>query len=110
METKVGIVGLGRMGMAMAERFIETGLGVVGTDVNTDTLASAGRNGVKPAQDAEEVFRSVNVVVLSLPTANDVRTAVASLLRSGVGRELYVIDTTTSDPNVTRELTPLLGD
>src|SRR5690554_544307 len=105
---QVGIVGLGRMGMAMAERFIETGLEVIGTDVSAETAAKARGNGVTTVESALEVFRQTDVAVLSLPAAKDVGAIVGGLKKDVIGHELYIIDTTTSDPTVTRELEPLL--
>jgi 3-hydroxyisobutyrate dehydrogenase len=105
---KVGIVGLGRMGMAMAERFIETGLEVVGTDVSAETMVRARGSGVTTVESALDVFRQTDVAILSLPAAKDVRAIVGGLTKEAVGHELCIIDTTTSDPIVTRELEPLL--
>lgn len=106
--TTVGIVGLGRMGMAMAERFIETGLKVIGTDVSAETMARARENGIETVGTALEVFRATEIALLSLPTAKDVEAIVGGLTRDAVGHELYIIDTTTSDPIVTRALEPAL--
>lgn len=104
MFSKVGIVGLGRMGLAMAERFIETGIETVGTDVSDAARNAAWERGVGVVGTASEVFEAADVVVLSLPTAQDVQTVLAGLLQSSAGRDLYIIDTTTSDPAVTRDL------
>ncbi|MDG4889890.1 MULTISPECIES: NAD(P)-dependent oxidoreductase [unclassified Mesorhizobium] len=104
MTSQVGVVGLGRMGMAMAERFAETGLTVIGTDVSQATLDRAAEAGIQTAQDSLAVIKQVDVVVLSLPTANDVKLTLDGLPDENLGRELFVIDTTTSDPLVTKEL------
>jgi 3-hydroxyisobutyrate dehydrogenase len=108
MMPTVGIVGLGRMGMAMAERFVETGMTVVATDLSAGTMAKARDNGIETVDSALEVFRQTDIALLSLPTAKDVRAIVGNLKKEAVGHELYIVDTTTSDPIVTRELEPVL--
>lgn len=104
MVKKVGIIGLGKMGMAMAERLMETGVKVVGTDLFPQTRDNAKERGVDVTASSEEVFQRVDIVILSLPTAKDVESTVAPLLNSKREHELIIIDTTTSNPRVTEKL------
>lgn len=94
---KVGLIGLGLLGSAMAERFLNAGFDVVGFDIarsrNQDLACSGGR----AVDSADEVVATCNRVVLSLPTSvevADVLDEVANPLRSG----LIIVDTTTGDP------------
>lgn len=104
MKQKIGMIGLGRMGMAMAERFLETGLQVIGTDISNEMLKVAKEKGIETVDTAEKVYANADIVLLSLPTANDVKVAVSSLIKKRPTKELYIIDTTSSDPVVTKDL------
>lgn len=104
MNADVGVVGLGRMGLAMAERLAETGLRVVGTDIFEEARDRAAKAGIETHETALDVFRASRIVILSLPTAADVRSTIGDLSADEIGHELLILDTTTSDPIVTREL------
>lgn len=93
----VGLIGLGLLGSALAERLLAAGYGVLGYDLfaeRRDELIAAGG---RTADAAVDVARACDVVVLSLPDADVVANVFVQIqpaLRSG----LLVIDTTTGDP------------
>jgi 3-hydroxyisobutyrate dehydrogenase-like beta-hydroxyacid dehydrogenase len=96
---RVGVIGLGLMGSALAGRFLAHGLRVVGFDVREECrsrLAEAGGEAVTMLRD---VFGTCPLVVLSLPNS----LAVASVLEGSLDclAGATVIDTTTGDPEQT---------
>lgn len=104
----VGVVGLGLMGTALAERFVAGGLRVVGHDVRAECRDRLTGLAGEAAGSAREVFAAAPVVVLSLPDSD----VVAAVL-GGVGElppGTRVIDTTTGDPDATADLGRRLAD
>lgn len=98
----VGLIGVGLVGSALAERFLAAGWRVVGYDTATDRREGLrAMNGVAAAT-ADEVVMAADTVILSLPTSHIAASAIASLQRSLAGK--LVIDTTTGEPGEMAEL------
>lgn len=108
-EGPVGLVGLGLMGTALADRLIGAGKRVLGWDINPERVAALREKGGQAASGAFEVFASCRRVVLSLPShrevADVIHAAGASLVRG-----LSIIDTTTGDPSSTEHLAATLRE
>jgi 3-hydroxyisobutyrate dehydrogenase-like beta-hydroxyacid dehydrogenase len=99
----VGLIGLGLLGTALAERLLRAGLPVVGYDRAPDRCAALAALGGRPAGSAGEVARAAPRVVLCLPTSDvveEVLAAAAGDLRPGQ----VVADATTGDPDRTAAL------
>ena len=108
----VGVVGLGSMGLGMAETLVAKGFDAIGFDVSGERRNAAEGVGARVAADVGETFASTDFVVFSLPTAEDVRTVVdanAAILTDRSDRRLIIIDTSTSEPDVSRELAERLS-
>jgi 3-hydroxyisobutyrate dehydrogenase-like beta-hydroxyacid dehydrogenase len=93
----IGLVGLGLVGSALAERFLDAGLGVVGYDIDPARRRQFTTLGGRCAGSAGEVARSCGRTVLSLPTSEVVEEVLGEAgddLRDGQ----MVLDTTTGDP------------
>lgn len=106
----IGVVGLGNMGLGMARTLLRDGFSVIGFDVSMACQAKAAASGVTTVAALSELFEACPTIILSLPTANHVRTVLTG--DDGLGtRDIdprLVIDTTTSEPDVTRELDAVL--
>jgi 3-hydroxyisobutyrate dehydrogenase-like beta-hydroxyacid dehydrogenase len=99
----VGVIGLGLLGGALAERFGAAGFDVLGFDVEAGRGRALAGHGVRAVASAREVARGCARVVLSLPTSAVVATVVAEIdaeLRPG----LMLVDTTTGEPGATAAL------
>ena len=91
------LVGIGRMGTAMAERFLSSGFAVLGYDLDVGRREALGALGGATAPSAAEVARDAALVVLSLPDSGAVRQVLDEIephLRSGA----VVVDTSTCEP------------
>lgn len=92
----VGLIGLGLMGSALAERLRGGGFPVLAFDRRPDRLAAARALGVTPAGGAVQVFQSCRRILLSLFDHHDVGSLLDEVgphLRAGQ----VLIDTTTGD-------------
>lgn len=98
----VGMIGLGLLGAAIAERLLQSEFDVLGFDVDTNRLRMLADLEGRPAASAREVARGSKRLVLSLPDSNvveSVLTDLAAELRPG----LIIVDTTTGEPERTAE-------
>lgn len=77
---KIGIIGLGKMGSAIAERFINAGHTVYGFDGNKEVCAAARIAGVEIVTDTAELVRSSQVVWLMLPAGEVIDEVIQDIL------------------------------
>lgn len=96
----VGLIGLGLLGAAIAERLLLAGLPVIGHDIHSDRRREFAARGGEVARDNAAVARRCRRIVLSLPDSHVVSTVVADL-RLHLAPDALLIDTTTGDPTET---------
>lgn len=93
----VGLVGLGLMGMALAERLRSGGLEVWGHDIDPGRADLLRQIGGRPVASAKEVASGCGRILLSLPDSDIVEAGLADMgpvLAAG----RIVVDTSTGDP------------
>jgi 3-hydroxyisobutyrate dehydrogenase-like beta-hydroxyacid dehydrogenase len=98
----VGLIGVGLVGSALAGRFRQAGLSVVGYDRRPEARQALAAAGGVVAETALAVAAAAPVVVLSLPDSDAVETVVREVEPALSGRT--VVDTTTGDPDRTAAL------
>jgi 3-hydroxyisobutyrate dehydrogenase len=110
-RTTVGVVGLGAMGLGMATTLAGKGFAVKGFDLSEARRTLAAEGGVTPVEALTDVFFDTNFIVFSLPTAKDVAAVVEANLEAlkAAGRRVVIIDTSTSEPDVSRDLAAALA-
>ena len=100
----VGFIGLGRMGGAIARRLMKARPLTV-FDLKQEAIAAQAGEGATPVASAAELARRSDVVMLCLPTSNDVGRV---LFEAGVAEALapgkVIVDMTTGDPTATRRM------
>ena len=97
-DRPLGLIGIGLMGTAIAERLLAAGAHVIGWDVSPERRDALTAAGGTSANDAMEVLSTCDRVLLSLPshdTVQDVLESAESVLRHGQ----ILIDTSTGDPD-----------
>src|SRR5262245_35511543 len=94
----VGMIGLGLLGSALAERFLRAGHAVVGFDIDPERRRLLASVGVRTTAAAVKVVREVGRVVLSRPTTDDVET-VLDETANDMSTGTVILDTTTGDPD-----------
>ena len=93
---RVGIIGLGLVGSALAERLISADYEIVGYDSHPAQNDALGRIGGKALGSAAEVAENCETILLSLPTS-DIAAAVIEDIKPHL-RGKIVLDTTTGQP------------
>jgi 3-hydroxyisobutyrate dehydrogenase-like beta-hydroxyacid dehydrogenase len=105
----VGFVGLGRMGGAIARRLLKA-RGLTVFDLRQEAVAALAGEGATPVASAAELALRSDVVMLCLPTSDDVGRV---LFQSGAADALkpggLIVDMTTGDPTATREMAARLA-
>ena len=94
---RIGFLGLGIMGSAMAGNLIRAGFQVSGFDPTANARQQLKAAGGKPCRSAAELVASVQVVICSLPNASALKENAEILATSG-HKGLLVIETSTLDP------------
>jgi 3-hydroxyisobutyrate dehydrogenase len=106
---KIGLVGLGRMGEAIAQRLSENGFDVTGWDVNAErTKALVGR--IRIAADPRAVAADSEIVISIITEDHGVRrifTGSNGFLSGDVTGKLF-IEMSTLQPMTGRELAPIV--
>lgn len=97
MTKRVGIVGLGAMGSAMAIMLAKDGYDVIGFDVREGALAELEENGGLRAASPRDVAECAQIVILSLPSVGAFHEVIRGQggLTSAAGDGLLVVDTST---------------
>jgi 3-hydroxyisobutyrate dehydrogenase-like beta-hydroxyacid dehydrogenase len=105
METtaKIGVVGLGLVGKALARRIIAAGHRVVGYDVDPDAREAAHSLGVEVVDGPDGVARASELIFLSLPSSKIVDDVLwrTGALGAACAAGTTILDTTTSAPQET---------
>lgn len=79
-DTRVGLLGTGRMGTAMAHRLLEKGMAVLAWDRDPDHSRPLAERGAEIAKDAADVVAGAEAVITMVTTADVVRQIVEPLL------------------------------
>ncbi len=100
----IGVIGLGLLGSALAERLLAAGYDVIGFDLDATARSRLATLGGKPVDSAAEVVAAAAAssavaarLLLSLPDSTIVRQVIDAL-RPELPRGLLIIDTTTGSP------------
>ncbi len=93
----LGFIGLGAMGIPMAERLIDAGHALTVFDVNPASSAALAARGATVAASVRELADRVDTVLLSLPTpqiVNEVCISASGLIQGSAVRTVVDLSTT----------------
>ena len=106
---KIGFVGLGRMGGALARRLMrEHRLSVY--DLRPEVREAFAAEGAEAMPSPVALARQCDLVLTCLPTSAEVREVIfgADGLAAGLKKGSLIADMTTGDPNQTRQMAEML--
>ena len=106
-QAVAGVIGLGSMGLGMAATLAARGFRTLGFDLSEERRSLAAKAGVTPVASIADAFGQADFLIFSLPTARDVAGVVnnhLAILEDKAKGRLIIIDTSTSEPDVSREL------
>ena len=106
MKKKIGVIGVGAMGIGMVGNLVKQGYTVTVFDLDADRVAAAVEKGAAGAASQEEVGKASDVVITSLPSPQAFEETVLGEngLLKGLAAGTYIIDMSTIDPVTTRNV------
>jgi 3-hydroxyisobutyrate dehydrogenase len=109
-RTAVGLIGLGRMGSAMAERLAQTGIEALGWDRNPAAVRAFTASGGRAAPHVRAVASGAKLVITTITEDVGVRglfQGADGMLRGDMAGTLFV-EMSTLQPATVRELAPAI--
>jgi len=109
---KVGIIGLGNMGIGMAKNLIKNGFELTGYDLKADRLEMLSKLGGKPAASCREVGEKSNIVFIMVLNGAQVKEVVFGkdgLLLGMKEGSTIVVSATINPPEVIELEEPILS-
>lgn len=82
---KIGFVGLGIMGSAMAEHLLNSGFAVVGYDIEPKARNRLKSWGGKPLGSVQGVFQHADIIITSLPSGQALKTVTDEMVLEFAG-------------------------
>jgi len=109
---RIGFVGLGAMGGAMAGRLVKSGYAVAGYDIRAERAEVAAQAGVARAATPAEAAQSADVVMSSLPHPAAVHEAYLGPhgVLAGARAGAALVDLSTIDPDTWKEVARVAGE
>ena len=102
---KIGFIGLGNMGMPMAQNLISNGIKVKGFDVSEEVLKQASENNIMVCSDALQVSKEIDVLITMLPNGEAVSSVFSSeSLLENIDPSILIIECSTISPKTSKEL------
>ena len=99
---KVGVIGLGNMGMGMAKNLIKSGFSVIGFDLDDKRLLKLKENGGSTATSTVQVGEETDAVFVMVMNGEQVKAVIADLA-TGLKDRGTIILTATITPEEARE-------
>lgn len=103
---KIGLIGLGNIGMHFGNRLVAAGHELIVHDRNAAAQERVVAKGALPAASARELASQVDIVLLCLPLPRIVADVAAEVAQGS--RVRIVVDLSTTGPSVTKEVEALL--
>jgi len=102
---KIGFIGLGNMGMPMAQNLISNGIKVKGFDVSEEVLKQASENNIMVCSDAFQASKEIDVLITMLPNGEAVSSVFNSeSLLENIDPSILIIECSTISPKTSKEL------
>ena len=99
----VGLIGLGLVGTALAQRLLNASFHVVGFDIDPSRLRALRESGGDVVEDPAEVASQCPRIILSLPATEVVEDVIRQMYDT-LHEGKTIVDTTTGDPERVEEL------
>lgn len=100
---RIGLIGLGLVGAAIAENLIAAGCEIIGFDTDPERCENLRSLGGSPVNSPAQAANRLDCVILSLPDSTIVKQVVEGPngILTAASPPKYIIDTTTGDPDDT---------
>ncbi len=108
---RIGVVGLGRMGLPIVARLCAAGFEVSVFDLRADAIDAAGTVGARPETDARQLASGVDILVTVLPGGSELAEAMlgSNGMLSAMAPGSCWLDLTSADPRIAVEIAEAAG-
>src|SRR5581483_11842198 len=103
---KVGVVGVGEMGLAIARHLLGNGHSVSAYDISRERLAAASQQGAAPAADLAMLAKQAEIFLIMVSTDEQSREVTTALAERAAPGSLIAV-AATNHPDTMRELAAL---
>jgi 3-hydroxyisobutyrate dehydrogenase len=112
MKEKIGFIGLGAMGLPMAQNLLAKGYKLTVYDIVKERVEEVTKRGAKAATSSKEVAEVSDTIITMLPSSPNVREAILGKdgVIAGIKKGSILLDMSTIDPVTTREVAKILSD
>ncbi len=100
---KISFIGLGNMGLPMAQNLAKAGHDVTGFDALASARDAAAQTGIKIGESNAQVAETAEIVILMLPNGQIVKTVAGEILTT-LAKGSLLIDCSTIDVSSAKEL------
>lgn len=109
---RIGLVGLGMMGLPMAKNLVEAGYTVTVFDLDAGAIEEAQGFGASPASTGAEVAAQSDIIITMVPDSPHVEAAIAGNggIIEGIRPESVVIEMSTILPETGKRMAELLAE
>ena len=109
-KEKIGFVGLGMMGLPMAQNLVDAGYRVTVFDLDDSSVAKAEGFGASSATSAADTASKSDIVITMVPDSSQVEEVIAGPdgILEGISAGSVVIDMSTIAPETGRKMAKLL--
>ena len=102
---KVGFIGLGNMGLPMANNILKAGIEVNAFDLSIDAMQRADELGMTPKNTALEVLDNIDALITMLPNDQAVENIfLKENLIGSIKKDVIVIESSTISPQVAKRV------
>ena len=101
-ECKIGIIGLGQMGIGIATNLVHAGYSITGYDLKSDAIQSLAKIGGKATESSEDIVASCDVVLTCVEGCDSIRIADTILLPNARSDQIFIDHSTVPAPETRR--------
>ena len=105
---KIGFIGLGNMGLPMANNILKAGIEVNAFDLSEKALNQANNLGMSIKQDLESVLEDIDALITMLPNSSSVeKIFLDDNLLERINKQTLIIESSTISPEISKKVSEM---
>ena len=105
---KIGFIGLGNMGLPMANNILKAGIEVNAFDLSEKALNQADNLGMSIKQNSESVLEDIDALITMLPNGSSVeKIFLDDNLLEGINKQTLIIESSTISPEISKKVSKM---
>ena len=105
---KIGFIGLGNMGLPMANNILKAGIEVNAFDLSEKALNQAETLGMSIKQNSESVLEDIDALITMLPNGSSVeKIFLDDNLLEGINKQTLIIESSTISPEISKKISKM---